>query len=347
MGLSATQARYLQLTARKSDNEYQAQQINQMRSNLADKMQDISMKYSNGINNRQLNFVVPSGDGSNVSSVRLTYDTITAEYPNGLGYTLIDKYGTEVRPNEKSAVALREQAKADLAAARAEGTFRVSVPGSDNNTVAVDVTGDNYMTLIGNSAVVQNKNGQLVDSETFQKNIKGMSAEGFSQYWNMMGFSFVGTEQSQIMTQHQNADKLAAAEKAYEAAMAQADEIENKSCIYDDRCNDPEYLENQLRTGQWTLQRLSTTAVDEKGEFIMEEVYYGSVGNITDTLYTEDDASITAEYDTKMDYFEHKDKELELQLQQLQTSHNAIQTEIDSVKKVIEKNVEKSFKTFG
>ncbi len=42
-----------------------------------------------------------------------------------------------------------------------------------------------------------------------------------------------------------------------------------------------------------------------------------------------------------------KDKQLELELQRLQTSHTAIQTEIDSVKKVIDKNVEKSFKTFG
>ena len=47
------------------------------------------------------------------------------------------------------------------------------------------------------------------------------------------------------------------------------------------------------------------------------------------------------------DYWQQKDKELELELQQIQSEHNAIETEIDSVKKVIEKNVDKSFKTFG
>lgn len=346
MGLSASQARFLQLTARRNDNEYQAQQINQMRSSIADKMQEISMKYSNGINNRQLNFVVPSGDGSEVTSVRLTYDTITAEYPNGLGYTLIDQYGTEVRPNDKNATALREQAKEDLAAAKAEKSFRVATQDAEGNDVNVTVTGDNYMSLVGNTSTILNSKGQVVDTETFAKNVSGLSAVQFNQYWNQMGYSF-STDSQVAMTEYQDADQMAKAQEAYEAALKEADEIENQSCIYDDRCKDPEYLEEQLRNGNWTLLKLSSTSVDEEGNFKYEQVHYSGVGNITDSLYTEDDASITAEYDTQMDYYQHKDKELELQLQQLETSHNAVQTEIDSVKKVIEKNVEKSFKTFG
>ena len=38
---------------------------------------------------------------------------------------------------------------------------------------------------------------------------------------------------------------------------------------------------------------------------------------------------------------------LELQIQQLDTEQNAIATEMDSVKKVIEDNVEKTFNTFA
>ena len=48
-----------------------------------------------------------------------------------------------------------------------------------------------------------------------------------------------------------------------------------------------------------------------------------------------------------MDYYQQRDKQLEMELQRLQTSHNAIQTELDSVKKVIDKNVETTFKTFA
>ena len=73
MGLSASQARFLQLTARRNDYEYQAQQINHMRATVADKMQDISMLYSDGMNNRQLCFVTPGENGTSTQSVRLPY----------------------------------------------------------------------------------------------------------------------------------------------------------------------------------------------------------------------------------------------------------------------------------
>lgn len=41
------------------------------------------------------------------------------------------------------------------------------------------------------------------------------------------------------------------------------------------------------------------------------------------------------------------DKALELQLRRVDTQRDAVQTEIDAVRKVIGKNVESSFKTFG
>ena len=42
-----------------------------------------------------------------------------------------------------------------------------------------------------------------------------------------------------------------------------------------------------------------------------------------------------------------QDKNLELRLSQLNTEHSAIQTEIDAVSKVLNKNIETSFKTFN
>lgn len=347
MGLSASQARFLQLTARRSDNEYQAQQINQQRTTIADKMQEISMKYSNGINNRQLCFAIPSADGTGVDSVRLTYNTITAEYPQGLGYQLIDANGTPVRPNDKKANAIREEALEALINAKSEKLFQVS----NGEEGYVDVTGKNFMATIGNAATVKDSNGQTIETEQFAKNVNDMSAVQLHKYCSQMGYRFEANEEvksqdTPFIRTSIDDSKIEAAQKAYDMAMAEADAIESETAIYDDRCNDPEYLEAQLRAGKWTLLK-PTQDIDENGDIKYEQVHYSGVGNITDTLYTDDDASITAEYDAEMDYYQHKDKQLELQLQQLETSHNAVQTEIDSVKKVIEKNVEKSFKTFG
>lgn len=42
-----------------------------------------------------------------------------------------------------------------------------------------------------------------------------------------------------------------------------------------------------------------------------------------------------------------QDKSLELKMKQLDTEHNAVQTEMDAVQKVIQKNIESSFKTFA
>ncbi len=50
---------------------------------------------------------------------------------------------------------------------------------------------------------------------------------------------------------------------------------------------------------------------------------------------------------SKIAIIQSQDRNLELRLKQLDTEQNAIQTEMDAVTKVIEKNVESTFKTFG
>ena len=51
--------------------------------------------------------------------------------------------------------------------------------------------------------------------------------------------------------------------------------------------------------------------------------------------------------DTKIKELEAEDKKLELNLKTVDIQHNAVQTEFDGVKKVIDKNIETGFKTFS
>ena len=60
-------------------------------------------------------------------------------------------------------------------------------------------------------------------------------------------------------------------------------------------------------------------------------------------LYEQAMANINA----KTSVIQIQDRELELKLKQLDTEHNAIQTETDSVQSVCKKNVEDSFKVFA
>lgn len=71
MGLSASQARFLQLTARKSNTEYQAQQINFQRLQWADKLSQASNEYQDATSNRKLTFSYNGGTG--IEKVDITY----------------------------------------------------------------------------------------------------------------------------------------------------------------------------------------------------------------------------------------------------------------------------------
>ena len=62
---------------------------------------------------------------------------------------------------------------------------------------------------------------------------------------------------------------------------------------------------------------------------------------------TKDDAKADAEYRSKTAAIQIKEKRLQMDLQQVETQQKACDTEIDSVKKVMEKNIERTFKVFS
>ena len=51
--------------------------------------------------------------------------------------------------------------------------------------------------------------------------------------------------------------------------------------------------------------------------------------------------------DAQLKIVQQQDKNLELKLKALDTEQDAISNEMDAVKKVVDKNVEATFKTFG
>ena len=58
MGLAASQARLLVLTARKSDLEFQSQTINSRRIQLSYKTAEIARAYSEAMNNKKIFFII-------------------------------------------------------------------------------------------------------------------------------------------------------------------------------------------------------------------------------------------------------------------------------------------------
>ena len=91
MGLSASQARFLQLTARRGDIEYEAQRINFERLQLASNLSDASNKYEEATTNRQLTFSFNTG--SEVQEFVLSY----ANYKNYMNQQLEGLYSSQAK----------------------------------------------------------------------------------------------------------------------------------------------------------------------------------------------------------------------------------------------------------
>lgn len=115
--------------------------------------------------------------------------------------------------------------------------------------------------------------------------------------------------------------------------------------LYDENCKDPAYLQEMLTSGQWLLQQAVPKTVDNEAGW--DDVMWQGSTQIVDVLDTSDDAAAEAEYETATKELQRRDKLLELKLEQVQTEEKSVETELESVKKIISKNIEDSFKTFA
>lgn len=134
MGLSASQARFLQLTARRSDIEYEAQQINFQRLQLSEKLNEASSKYQDAMNNRKMVFTF--NNGTETQKVDLSYQN----YKNYMNQqmdgitTSQDKYYL-VSSSGNKIIVTSEEEKLDMIS-RNEGKF------TDNDFLIVDDLND-------------------------------------------------------------------------------------------------------------------------------------------------------------------------------------------------------------
>ncbi len=232
MGFAASQARFLSLTARLSDNEYEAGQISQERVSLTNQMALFADVYEAATSNQYLTANVFDMAANQNVTVALSYDVITKNtLDGGLGMNLVTSSGLIVVPSEEE-----------------------------------------------RNAQIEASNGKLTLSDFY---------------------------------------------------------------IYED-VNDTSILQRNLEEGNFYF----AAGKDElTGEWNTKSIE--ALNNVTHAYDKTDDDAAKAKYDKQMRTAESRDAMLEMRLDQLDTEHNAISTEMDSVQKVVDDNVEGSFKTFG
>lgn len=113
----------------------------------------------------------------------------------------------------------------------------------------------------------------------------------------------------------------------------------------DDCLSNSDWLYNQFNNGNLSLYKYN--AADNNGTGGFDSISWESGDpSIVEKSDAKDTAKAEAEYDSEMAKIQTKDKRFDLDLNLINTEHSALQTEVDSVKKVIDKNIERSFKIF-
>lgn len=130
----------------------------------------------------------------------------------------------------------------------------------------------------------------------------------------------------------------------------------NYAVILDEQLSDASWLQYALDNGIVTLKKTQyydpsadsgkIPELDAEG-IMWNDVVYSNSEDIREVEDTQAIAIAQAKYEKTLNEIEAKDNKYDTDLKNLDTIHNALQTEYDSIKNVISKNVERSFKAFS
>ena len=101
-----------------------------------------------------------------------------------------------------------------------------------------------------------------------------------------------------------------------------------------------EWIEFALESGLVTMEQVDT-------DNNWTSTIYTNISDITEVTDEAAVAKAEAEYNKAMNNIENKDQRYDMELKNIDTEHNSLQTEYDSVKSVIDKNIERSFKIYS
>lgn len=355
MGMSASQARFLSLTARKTNVEYEGQQINQQRTTLS---------------NESSNYY------SQLTSMAVPVPPSTADYTK-VTYNFSD--GTE-KNTVTSIVATKDT--------KATGVYMLNyVQTIPANTMVVDGTNivtrtgteGNYKYNIGTVELQPGGNGDTSVDKLVKAGIPYEIAVQYSEDERKnkatVEAQYVAMATEKYATEGWKVRYVRnSATGSYDAVLYSDKELAN--CDYNDKTGASLSGIKMYAFGETTESREIKNAhakveQDSTGRYIALFIYddYEKDPNSgtryeLETTTESDDAAYNdamnkyyydkAQYDqqvqevnAKIEIIQVQDKNLELKLKQLDTEQNAISTEMDAVKKVISKNVESSFKTFN
>lgn len=408
MGMAASQARYLGLTARKTNVEYEGQQINQQRTALANQSantfnellalevptapstQDytsIEYTYKDGsyaetietmsalTDDPEFNYVVKhfhyadiyTGIESKKTNPQVVESDRSIDTPipraditqTGADYSINGHPVTIYDPNSGVQSNIYNKLKQDYPSLQADDMMTYT---DDNGLIhfmsktELDAGGDvtdysvasGVPTYVGNCELNKYDETDSDLKAAYEQIIKdypnstfAASAKDDIYYWKQNGqFYFacasdltnsaISAPDPEHPTEHQ--DKLL----FYEAkSMSKKIEKTEKAFIDFDDSGRAQSIRYEDSDAVYSL--ITNTVTDENA-------YEDAMNQYTYDMQVYEKA--IADINAKTERIQEEDRTLELRLKQLDTEQEALQTEMEAVKKVIDKNIENTFKTF-
>lgn len=351
MGMAASQARYLELTARKTNVEYEGQQINQQRTALANE--------SSGMFTRLMSLQVPTppsttdytkiqytfNDGQNTNTITdvksLTgdpdYNSMVSYYYNQSVYTGVGKTRTDlgvrlVGTAPDTAYWLTNGAKGGSATNQTQLT-QCSATGND---AAADKKA--IEQIISSTGSNTNFAKDYNKTDGIENIYKYTSTNGVTNYYCATDLDIArGYDPGPPPIQNTNNGAAQTFTGYYASNIDQKQNVTEKAYVTQDSSG--RYSTIQLESEGKTTLNITTTSTTDQNAYndAMNKYTYNQ------QMYQQEVNSINA----KTEVIQNEDRTLELELKQLDTEQKALTDEMEAVKKVIEKNVEMTFKTFA
>lgn len=321
MGMAASQARYLGLTARKTNVEYEGQQVNQARTALANECANtfselVKLEVPTAPSTQDFTTLQYSyKDGTNVETIT-KMEALTGS-PD-FNYTITHHHFSDVYTGIQSL----------------------------KSNPQVLLNDDDLPTYVGNCEVVAYDSTDPVLKAAYEQICKEFLDEKIattkSVYtWQFQGDTYFGSLEDLVETAKSGPDPTKPSENQQKLKQYQAKYISTKIERTENAFVD---LDNSGRP-QSVRYEDSTVTYALNTETITDEAAYQDAMNkyqYNMQVYEKRIADINA----KTEKLQLQDRTLELRLRQLDTEQEALQTELEAVKKVIDKNIESTFKTF-
>ena len=363
MGMAASQARFLSLTARKTNVEFEGQQINQQRTSLSNE----SANYYSQL----CNMVVPTPPSSE-DYTKTVYTFVDGSETNTINSLIAQQNGMYILNYTQSYEAENVVSNGSVVTTRqldSNGSYTYYIGStklremttqdvstmSDADIEAYKAT-DEYLATL--------ENAEVRDVLNMENQYLGMLSDKYGQTGWFVKYQKNSTNSSfepvfYNKAQVENADYSDKTGTSLSGI---------KSYVYGQTTETREIKNAKARVEQDTSGRYISVMVyetladgsiktDANGNEIGTEYQLTATSQSDDRAYNDAMNQYNynkAKYDqeiqainAKIEIIHGQDKDLELRLKQLDTEENAISTEIDAVKKVISKNVETSFKTFN